>query len=114
MNGRDQGDAKIPETALRDIHDAGYVPAIEDGVQTVMISFSSWKGVKMTGNQGLLTDVLKERMNFDGFTVGDWNGARPGRRLHQRQLPAGAHRRARHVHGAGYLARPVREPASSR
>jgi len=72
-NGRDQGDAKIPETELRDIHNAGYVPAIEAGVQTVMISFSSWNGKKLTGNKGLITDVLKKRMNFDGFTVGDWN-----------------------------------------
>jgi beta-glucosidase len=72
-NGRDQGDAKIPETVLRDIHNAGYVPAIESGVQTIMISFSSWNGMKHTGNKGLITDVLKKRMNFDGFTVGDWN-----------------------------------------
>jgi beta-glucosidase len=72
-NGRDQGDAKIPETELRDIHNAGYVPAIEAGVQTIMISFSSWNGMKLTGNKGLITDVLKKRMNFDGFTVGDWN-----------------------------------------
>jgi beta-glucosidase len=72
-NGRDQGDAKIPETTLRDIHNAGYVPSIEAGVQTIMISFSSWNGVKHTGNKGLITDVLKKRMNFDGFTVGDWN-----------------------------------------
>src|SRR4051812_9212831 len=79
-NGRDQGDAKIPETTLRDIHNAGYVPAIEAGVQTIMISFSSWNGVKHTGNKGLITDVLKKRMNFDGFTVGDWNahGQVPG------------------------------------
>ncbi len=79
-NGRDQGDAKIPETELRDIHNAGYVPAIEAGVQTIMISFSSWNGVKHTGNKGLITDVLKKRMNFDGFTVGDWNahGQVPG------------------------------------
>ncbi len=73
FEGRDQGDAKIPETELRDIHNAGYVPAIEAGVQTIMISFSSWEGVKHTGNKGLMTDVLKKRMNFDGFTVGDWN-----------------------------------------
>jgi beta-glucosidase len=79
-NGRDQGDAKIPETTLRDIHNAGYVPAIEAGVQTIMISFSSWNGVKHSGNKGLITDVLKKRMNFDGFTVGDWNahGQVPG------------------------------------
>ena len=49
------------------------MPAIEAGVQTIMISFSSWNGVKHTGNKGLITDVLKKRMNFDGFTVGDWN-----------------------------------------
>ena len=72
--GRDQGDAKGPETDLRDIHNAGYVPAIEAGVQTVMISFSSWQGQKLSGHKGLMTDVLKKRMNFDGFTVGDWNG----------------------------------------
>ncbi|HET9472701.1 MAG TPA: exo 1,3/1,4-beta-D-glucan glucohydrolase [Steroidobacteraceae bacterium] len=73
-NGRDQGDAKVPETTLRDIHNAGYVPAIAAGVQTVMISFSSWQGKKLHGHKGLITDVLKKRMNFDGFTVGDWNG----------------------------------------
>ena len=112
-NGRDQGDAKIPETALRDIHNAGYVPAIEAGVQTIMISFSSWNGVKHTGNKGLITDVLKKRMNFDGFTVGDWNAHGQVAGLHQRQLPAGAERRPRHVHGAGLLARAVRQHAQA-
>ena len=73
-NGRDQGDSKATETELRDIHNAGYVPAIEAGVQTIMISFSSWQGQKLSGHKGLITDVLKKRMNFDGFTVGDWNG----------------------------------------
>src|SRR5687768_3390374 len=37
--GRDQGDAKGDERELIDIHNAGYVPAIEAGVQTIMISF---------------------------------------------------------------------------
>ncbi|WP_439539563.1 glycoside hydrolase family 3 N-terminal domain-containing protein [Sphingomonas sp.] len=71
--GRDQGDARISETELRDIHGAPYVPAIEQGVATVMVSFSSWNGTKMTGHKGMLTDVLKERMNFGGFLVSDWN-----------------------------------------
>jgi beta-glucosidase len=71
--GHDQGDAKISETTLRDIHGAGYPPALEAGVQTVMASFSSWNGIKITGHKGLLTDVLKGRMNFQGFVVSDWN-----------------------------------------
>ena len=73
-NGVDQGDAKISEEALRDIHAQGYYSAIPAGVQTVMASFSSWQGRKLHGDKELLTDVLKGRMGFQGFIVGDWNG----------------------------------------
>ncbi|HEY5755764.1 MAG TPA: exo 1,3/1,4-beta-D-glucan glucohydrolase [Steroidobacter sp.] len=73
FEGRDQGDARITEEQLRDLHSPGYVAAISAGVQVVMASFSSWQGKKITGHQGLLTDVLKDRMGFDGFIVGDWN-----------------------------------------
>lgn len=73
FGGQDQGDAKIPETTLRDIHGTPYVSAIDAGVQTVMASFSSWNGEKVTGHKGLLTDVLKKRMGFGGFIVSDWN-----------------------------------------
>ena len=39
-----------------------------------MASFSSWNGHKMHHHKYLLTDILKGRMGFDGFVVGDWNG----------------------------------------
>jgi beta-glucosidase len=71
--GRDQGDSIETEEEIRDIHGAGYPPALEAGVQSVMASFSSWQGRKLHGHKGLLTDVLKGRMGFDGFVVGDWN-----------------------------------------
>jgi beta-glucosidase len=79
-DGKDQGDARISEAMLRDIHAAGYPPAIKAGVQVVMVSFSSWNGVKMAGNKSLITGVLKERMGFDGIVLGDWNahGQVPG------------------------------------
>ncbi|UPG96695.1 exo 1,3/1,4-beta-D-glucan glucohydrolase [Luteibacter aegosomatissinici] len=79
-DGKDQGDARISEAVLRDVHGAGYPPAIKAGVQVVMVSFSSWNGVKMAGNKGLITGVLKERMGFDGIVLGDWNahGQVPG------------------------------------
>lgn len=72
--GDDQGNARISESELIKIHNAGYVPALQAGVQTVMASFSEWNGEKMHGNKYLLTDVLKNRMGFDGLVVGDWNG----------------------------------------
>jgi len=72
--GMDQGDNRSGEADLIRIHAAGYPAAIDAGAMTVMASFSSWQGVKMHGNRSLLTDVLKGRMGFDGFVVGDWNG----------------------------------------
>jgi beta-glucosidase len=73
-NGKDQGDNQASEETLRDVHAAGYVPAIAAGAQSVMASYNSFHGVKMHGNKALLTDVLKDRMHFGGFVVGDWNG----------------------------------------
>ncbi len=79
-DGRDQGDASISEEELRDIHAVGYLPALDAQVQTVMVSFSSWQNIKMTGNKALITDVLKGRMGFNGFVISDWNahGQIPG------------------------------------
>lgn len=73
-NGKDQGDTAVDEATLARIHGAGYPPAIAAGAQTVMASFNSVNGEKMHGNRHLLTDVLKGRMHFGGFVVGDWNG----------------------------------------
>ena len=74
LGGVDRGDADITEAELLAIHAPGYFTAIEAGVQTVMASFSSWQGRKMHGHDYLLTDILKNRMGFDGLVVGDWNG----------------------------------------
>ena len=71
--GKDQGDALISEQELIRLHAQGYPPAIDAGILTVMVSFSSWNGVKITGNKSLQTDVLKGKMGFEGFVVGDWN-----------------------------------------
>lgn len=73
-DGINTGDAQFSEQELIDIHAQGYITAIEAGAQTVMASFNSWNGIKMHGNQYLLTDVLKNHMGFDGLVVGDWNG----------------------------------------
>ncbi|CAN5424864.1 exo 1,3/1,4-beta-D-glucan glucohydrolase [soil metagenome] len=73
QGGKDQGDAVIPESELIAIHAQGYPPSIDAGILTVMASFSSWNGQKITGNKSLITDVLKGRMGFQGFVVSDWN-----------------------------------------
>lgn len=72
--GIDKGDAIGDPAELIAIHGAGYGPAFDAGVQSVMSSFSSINGEKMHGSKELLTDVLRGDMGFEGFVVGDWNG----------------------------------------
>lgn len=73
-NGIDRGNNRSTEQDLYAIHGQGYVTAIEAGVQTIMASYNSWQGFKMHGQRHLLTDVLKNRMGFDGLVVSDWDG----------------------------------------
>ncbi|MDE2133854.1 MAG: exo 1,3/1,4-beta-D-glucan glucohydrolase [Alphaproteobacteria bacterium] len=72
--GHDQGDNLYSEPALHDIFAPPYEAAIKVGVQSVMASFSSWRGHKMHGDKQFLTDILRGRMGFDGLVVGDWDG----------------------------------------
>ena len=74
INGDDQGNNIVSEQDLFNIHAQGYVGGLTAGAQSVMASFNSWHGNKIHGNRYLLTDVLKNKMGFDGFVVGDWNG----------------------------------------
>lgn len=68
----DQGDARIDEARLREIHLRPYHEAIKAGAMNIMVSFSSWNGAKMHGHKYLLTDVLKTEWGFAGFLVSDW------------------------------------------
>ena len=74
FNGIDQGDTRISEIGLKEIHGYPYFDALDACAQTVMASFNSWNGKKLHGYKELLTDILKTEMQFDGFVVGDWNG----------------------------------------
>ena len=71
--GRDQGNNEASEAVLSQVHGAGYAAAIPAGALIVMASYNSWHGIKMHASHYLLTDILKGRMAFDGFIVGDWN-----------------------------------------
>jgi beta-glucosidase len=73
QNGRDQGNTIASESELSAVHGAAYPPAIEAGAMIVMASYNSWNGAKLHADHHLLTDVLKGRLGFQGFVVGDWN-----------------------------------------
>ena len=73
-HGIDQGDTLIDRGELDSIHITPYLPALEAGALTVMASFNSWNGDKCHGHYHLLTEVLKQRLGFDGFVISDWDG----------------------------------------
>ncbi|MBI5928737.1 MAG: glycoside hydrolase family 3 C-terminal domain-containing protein [Chloroflexi bacterium] len=68
----DQGDAQIDEATLRRVHLRPYEAAIAEGALNIMVSFSSWQGLKMHAQRYLLTDVLKNELGFEGFLISDW------------------------------------------
>jgi beta-glucosidase len=72
-NTLDQGNSEIDEATLRQIHLQGYLTTVKAGVGTIMPSYSSWNGVKMSAQKYLLTDVLKKELGFEGFLISDYN-----------------------------------------
>lgn len=71
-HGKDQGDTRVTEEELYRIHLPGYAAAIQAGVATVMVSYSSVNGQPMHGSRPLITDLLKGELGFTGFVVTDW------------------------------------------
>lgn len=69
----DQGDTRGDEAELRRVHLAGYLTAVQAGVGTIMPSYSSWNGEKISGHKRMLTDVLKGELGFEGFLISDYN-----------------------------------------
>jgi beta-glucosidase len=74
INGSDRGDVRVSEATLRERHARGYFSTIQAGVQTIMIFPNYWNGFPNTAHTGLLSDVLKQRIGFDGIVLTDWNG----------------------------------------
>jgi beta-glucosidase len=70
----DQGVTEVDEATLRAIHLPPYINGVKAGARSVMISYSSWGGLKMHAQKYLITDVLKGELGFQGFVVSDWGG----------------------------------------
>ncbi len=72
QNGKDQGNDVCDEATIRKLYLPPYAAAIKAGVGSIMVSYSSWNGLKMHANRHLLTEVLKGELGFQGFLVSDW------------------------------------------
>ncbi len=68
----DQGDTRLDEKTLREIHLQGYITTVKAGVGSIMPSYSSWNGEKCSGSRRLLTEILKGELGFGGFLISDY------------------------------------------
>ncbi|CAK8531142.1 unnamed protein product [Lathyrus sativus] len=72
--GVNENNAVVDWHSLLGIHMPAYSDSIIKGVATVMVSYSSWNGVKMHANRDLVTGFLKNTLKFKGFVISDWQG----------------------------------------
>lgn len=70
--GRDYHTVDMSERMLREVYMPPYVAAIKAGSATVMSSFNEYDGVPASANKFLLTNILRDELKFDGFTVSDY------------------------------------------
>jgi beta-glucosidase len=70
--GVDQGNTELSEAELRAVHLPPFREAVRRGAGSVMLSYSSWNGVRSHAHKYLVTDVLKGELGFTGFVVSDW------------------------------------------
>lgn len=68
----DRGDVTVSMEALLEGNLPAYQAAIDAGTKTIMASYNSVAGKKVHGDKALLTDLLREELEFDGLVVSDW------------------------------------------
>ncbi|MCX2450819.1 glycoside hydrolase family 3 C-terminal domain-containing protein [Pedobacter sp. PLR] len=72
VSGKDRTPAFISDQALREYHLPPFKAAIDAGAKTIMINSGLINGVPVHANYHILTELLKEELNFRGLVVTDW------------------------------------------
>lgn len=91
INGRDRTPAWISERMLREYFLPPFEAGILAGAPTVMVNSSEVDGIPGHANYHLLTEILKNELNFKGFVVSDWEDII---RLHTRDRVASSPKEA--------------------
>ncbi len=81
INGKDRTPAWISERMLREYFLPTFEAGILAGAPTIMVNSSEVDGIPGHANYHLLTEVLRNELNFKGFVVSDWEDIA---RLHTR------------------------------
>jgi beta-glucosidase len=72
--GRDYNTTDMSRVRMYNEYFPPYKAAVEAGAGSMMASFNEIDGVPATANRWLLTDVLRNEWDFNGFVVSDYTG----------------------------------------
>jgi len=70
----DRGDVTIGMEEMLELNLPAYEAAIAAGTKSIMASYNSVDGLKVHGDDYLLTDILRDQLGFEGLVVSDWEG----------------------------------------
>ena len=76
----DQGVTIASEEILRSKYLPPFKASVDAGGLSIMAGLNTWGDKRMVLQKYLLTDVLKEELEFKGFVVSDWYGVHEGRK----------------------------------
>ena len=71
-SGQDRTPAYVSVAELKEKHFAPFKAAVEAGALSLMVNSSSVNGIPTHADYELLTEWLKEGLNWDGVIVSDW------------------------------------------
>ena len=72
VSGKDRTPSSISQSDMREKHFAPFLAAIRQGALSIMVNSSVNNGMPFHANRELLTEWLKEDLNWDGLIVTDW------------------------------------------
>lgn len=72
VSGKDRTPSSITEQDMRERHFAPFLEAVKAGALSVMVNSAMNNGLPFHANYELLTQWLKEDLNWDGMIVTDW------------------------------------------
>lgn len=72
VSGKDRTPSSISRTDMREKHFAPFLAAVKAGALSVMVNSGVDNGIPFHANKELLTEWMKEDLNWDGMIVTDW------------------------------------------
>lgn len=71
-NGINGSPAELSERTLQEVFFPPFKDCLDAGVYTVMTAHNDLNGIPCHANKYLMTEMLRNQWNFDGFVVSDW------------------------------------------